>query len=87
MVFPSFIIAELYLSFKGNVGDEYKDKGKSIIMNMMRNKVLTERLKSGEIQPKELIAMDPKDMATKETKERREKAEQEAFEAYREGSV
>ena len=69
------------------MGDEYKDKGKSIIMNMMRNKVLTERLKSGEIQPKELIAMDPKDMATKETKERREKAEQEAFEAYREGSV
>eukprot|EP00826_Nyctotherus_ovalis_P040862 TRINITY_DN4060_c0_g1_i23.p3 TRINITY_DN4060_c0_g1~~TRINITY_DN4060_c0_g1_i23.p3 ORF type:complete len:108 (-),score=36.34 TRINITY_DN4060_c0_g1_i23:124-447(-) len=50
-------------------------------MNLRRNEELRERLKRGEVLPKDLVAMDPREMATKEVKEHREKVEKEAFEA------
>lgn len=50
-------------------------------MNLRRNEELCTKLKSGEVLPKELVTMDPRDMAVKEVKEHREKVEKEAFEA------
>jgi len=50
-------------------------------MNLRRNEELRERLKNGSLLPKDLVTMDPRDMATQEVKEHREKVEKEAFEA------
>ncbi len=73
----------MFTLFKGKVEMDYKDKAKTIIMNLQRNKELSDRLKKGELLPKDLVVMDPKDMANKEIKEHREKVENEAFEARR----
>eukprot|EP00826_Nyctotherus_ovalis_P040859 TRINITY_DN4060_c0_g1_i17.p1 TRINITY_DN4060_c0_g1~~TRINITY_DN4060_c0_g1_i17.p1 ORF type:complete len:234 (-),score=76.82 TRINITY_DN4060_c0_g1_i17:92-793(-) len=67
--------------YNGKLEIDYKNKVRSITMNLRRNEELRERLKRGEVLPKDLVAMDPREMATKEVKEHREKVEKEAFEA------
>ena len=71
----------MYQMYKQKVDADYKDKAKTIIMNLQRNKELSIKIIKGEILPKTLVVMDPKDMASKEVKERREKVEKDAFDA------
>ena len=72
---------EMFDLYKGVLDIDYKNKGISLKMNLKRNADLRERVKSGELKPKDLVIMDSKDMVTKEEREHREKVEKEAFDA------
>lgn len=76
-----FFSIEINDLYKGKLEIDYKSKVRSITMNLRRNEELRERLKRGEVQPKDLVTMDPREMATREVKEHRERVEKEAFEA------
>ncbi len=67
---------------KGDFEGEYKRRALSIILGLKRNSELQDKLLSGDLTAEAFIAMEPREMATKEARDHRAQVEQQAFEAY-----
>ena len=74
-------LLELFLKFGGKVDIEYKDRAKAIFMCLRGDLELNLRLRSSKLLPKDFLAMNPKDLATREQKEFIKKAEEDAVNA------